>query len=179
MWHVARRPLTISIGRDNSLSYGLPPSPRSSSGVARTGFQSAEKHGKASDQASQVCARYRGAKGGRMGIWAQHTCDEMLLAPAAFSALGARAPPPGPPPAPRPPQPGMVRRCHPLAAPPTPPRQRMPPAPGAPQRRTDATAAADASPAGPRQPHPAAAPPSRRAASSSWRRCWSPAAAGN
>eukprot|EP01043_Picozoa_sp_COSAG02_P037987 COSAG02_NODE_2895_length_7786_cov_3.419930_3_plen_218_part_00 len=42
-------------------------------------------------------------------------------------------------------------------------------APGASQRRTDTTATANASPGGPRQPRPAAAPPSRRAASSSWR----------
>ena len=57
--HVARRPFTVSIGRNNSLWCGLSSSPRSSSGVAQTGFRPAEKHGKASDQASQVCARYR------------------------------------------------------------------------------------------------------------------------
>ena len=60
--HVARRPLTISIGRNDPLWRGLPLSPWSSYGVARTRFQPAEKHGKAKDQARQVCAQHKLAR---------------------------------------------------------------------------------------------------------------------
>jgi hypothetical protein len=60
--HVARRPLTILVGRNDSPSCGLPPSPCSSSGVAQTGFRPAEKHGTARDQATQVCAQHKLAR---------------------------------------------------------------------------------------------------------------------
>ena len=56
------RPLTVSIDRNDPLWRGLPPSPWSSFGVARTRFQPAEKHGKAKDQARQVCARHKLAR---------------------------------------------------------------------------------------------------------------------